>query len=117
MPIHGIYSDSNYIKIWEQDVLDQFCLNWYLQHKKDFAGFKTEEDFLKTYGNIDWYTLIKNDANPAQKSFIGKLEKDKQFIKAVILANLARYKWYKQGYFKVFNSLDPVMQNMTFVMN
>jgi hypothetical protein len=72
---------------------------------------------LKTYGNLDWYTLFKNDANPAQKRFISKLEKDKQFIKATILANLARYKWYKQGYYKVFNSLDPVMQNMTFVMN
>ncbi|MCE2844683.1 MAG: S41 family peptidase [Sediminibacterium sp.] len=117
MPIHGIYSDSNYIKIWEQDVLDQFCLNWYLQHKKDFAGFKTEEDFLKTYGKLDWYTLFKNDANTAQKRFISKLEKDKQFINAIILANLARYKWYKQGYFKVFNSFDPVMQNMIFIMN
>jgi carboxyl-terminal processing protease len=117
MPIHTIYSDSNYIKIWEQDVMDQFCLNWYLQHKTDFAAFKTEEDLLKTYGNLDWYTLFKNDANPAQKAYISKLEKDKQFIKATILANLARYKWYKQGYFKVLNRLDPVMQKMTFVMN
>ena len=117
MPTHTIYMDSNYIKIWQENLVNQFCLNWYLQHKKDFATFKTEEDFLKTYGNLDWYTLFKNDANPAQKRFISKLEKDKQFIKATILANLARYKWYKQGYYKVFNSLDPVMQNMTFVMN
>ena len=117
MPTHAIYMDSNYIKVWQENLVNQFCLNWYLQHKKDFAAFKTEEDFLKTYGNLDWYTLFKNDANPAQKRFISKLEKDKQFIKATILANLARYKWYKQGYYKVFNSLDPVMQNMTFVMN
>jgi hypothetical protein len=61
--------------------------------------------------------MFKNDANPAQKAYISKLEKDKQFIKATILANLARYKWYKQGYFKVLNRLDPVMQKMTFVMN
>ena len=77
----------------------------------------TEEDFLKAYSNVDWYTLFKNDANPVQKVFISKLEKDKQFIKATILANLARYKWYKQGYFKVLNRLDPVMQSISFVMN
>ena len=112
-----IYIDSNYQEIWRQNLINQFCLNWYLAHSKDFNAYKSEDDFLKAYANTDLWSSLKSFANPAQKVLLNQLDKNKTFIQNTILANIARFKWYKQGYFKVLNSSDPIFKNMTFVMN
>ena len=114
---NSIYVDSNYQQIWQQNLINQFSLNWYMSHSNDFKQFKSETDFLKAYSNIDLWSAIKSYANPSQRVLLNRLDKNKTFIQNTILANIARFKWYKQGYYKVLNSNDPIFKNMTFVMN
>lgn len=114
---HLVYVDSNYQQIWQQNLINQFSLNWYMSHSNDFKQFKSETDFLKAYANIDLWSALKSYANPSQRILLNQLDKNKTFIQNTVLANIARFKWYKQGYYKVLNSKDPIFKNMTFVMN
>ena len=116
VPVNNIYLDSNYQKVWQENLINDFCLNWYLNNKKAYNALTSEEAFLKAYANFDWWTALKKQANPTQQVLINKLEKKQAYINATILANIARFKWYKQGYYKVYNSLDPSFQNMSFVI-
>lgn len=116
MPSNAIYLDSNYQSIWQQNLINTFSLNWYLTHVNDFKQFKTEEAFLKAYANNDLWEALKIYANPSQKIQLAKLENHKAYIHGILLANIARYKWYKNGYYKVLNSIEPAFQNMTFVI-
>ncbi len=88
-----------------------------MSHSNDFKQFKSETDFLKAYANIDLWSALKSYANPSQRILLNQLDKNKTFIQNTVLANIARFKWYKQGYYKVLNSKDPIFKNMTFVMN
>jgi carboxyl-terminal processing protease len=113
--VNNIYLDSNYQKVLQENLINDFCLNWYLNNKKVYNALNSEEAFLKTYANYDWWTAFKKQSNPTQQALINKLDNKQAYIKAIILANIARYKWYKQGYYKVYNIMDPSFQNMSFV--
>jgi carboxyl-terminal processing protease len=114
---NSIYIDSNYQAIWQQNLVNQFCLNWYMSHVNELGKYKTELDFVKAYTKTDFWLALKKYANPSQQILLNKLESQKAFIQTTLLANIARFKWYKQGYYRVLNIADPSFQNMTFVMN
>ena len=88
-----------------------------MSHVNELGKYKTELDFVKAYTKTDFWLALKKYANPSQQILLNKLESQKAFIQTTLLANIARFKWYKQGYYRVLNIADPSFQNMTFVMN
>jgi carboxyl-terminal processing protease len=109
---NDIILDSSYIKIWEQNLLNDFILHWYLKNLNSFSTYKNTNEFLYAYKKFDlWNELVKY-ANPAQKTILKSLEKNKEYINNQLLALLARTKWYKQGYYEVQNALNPQINQL-----
>ncbi len=108
----NIIVDSAYNKIWEQNLLNDFILHWYLKDQSRMNSFKNTSDFLKTYNNVDLWNELLKYATPAQKSTLKTMEKNKGYISNQLLALLARMHWYKQGYFEVQNALNPQLPLM-----
>ena len=108
----SIIVDSSFRTIWEQNLLNDFVLHWYVKEQEKMNGFKNTTEYLNAYKQIDlWNELVKY-ANPMQKNTLKSLEKNKVYIQNQLLALLARMQWYKQGYFQVQNTLDPQVAQM-----
>jgi carboxyl-terminal processing protease len=99
--------DTSFKVLWEDGLLNDFILHWYVQNKKMMNAQKSPTDFLKQTEQYNFYSALYNYANPVQKSKLKALEKNKLFIQNQILALVARTHWYKQGYIEVQNALDP----------
>lgn len=99
--------DTSFKVLWEDGLLNDFILHWYVQNKKMMNAQKSPTNFLKQTEQYNFYSTLYNYANPVQKSKLKALEKNKPFIQNQILALVARTHWYKQGYIEVQNALDP----------
>jgi len=110
--LHAPYLDSNFQQLVQQNLINDFSFRWYLQHAKTFAAFESTKVFLKEYEKVDIWTALNTYATPGQRILLAKLADQKKYIQKLILANLARVKWYKQGYYEVMNSLDPQFELM-----
>lgn len=108
----GILVDSAYNKVWEQNILNDFVLHWYLQDLKRIAGFKSIAAYLSAYQQVDLWKELNIYASPSQKNLLKLVAKNKGYIQNQLLAMLARMQWYKQGYFEVQNALNPQLQEM-----
>ncbi len=102
----GIIVDSAYRNMWEQNLMNDFILHWYVKEQNKMKAFKNTNEYLDTYQHVDLWKALVDYANPAQKANLKLLEKNKGYIQNQLLALLARMQWYKQGYFEVQNKLD-----------
>ncbi len=109
---NSIIMDSAYHKIWEQNLINEFVLQWYLKNKTSINAFKNTTHFLTAYKQLNLWNALNNFASATQKSNLKLLEKNKITIENQIMAYIARMKWYKQGYYEVQNALDPQLQDM-----
>jgi carboxyl-terminal processing protease len=108
----GMIVDSPYRIIWEQNLLNDFVLHWYIKEQSTLKTFKNTKDFLNAYQKVDLWKELVAYANPSQKTTLKSLEKNKFHIQNQLLALIARMQWYKQGYFEVQNALDPKISEM-----
>jgi carboxyl-terminal processing protease len=108
----GITYDSNYSVIWDQNLLNDFVLHWYIKEQGNFNAFKNTNDYLLAYKKIDLWTALNAYANPAQKIALKSLYKHKLYIQNQLLAQIARMHWYKQGYYEVQNALNPKLDEL-----
>ena len=108
----GIIYDSTFSVIWDQNLLNDFVLHWYVKEQANFSTYKNTSDFLEAYKKIDLWTALSAYANPAQKIALKPLEKNKQQIQNQLRALIARMHWYKQGYYEVQNALNPKLSEL-----
>jgi carboxyl-terminal processing protease len=108
----GIIYDSTYSVIWDQNLLNDFVLHWYLKEQVNFKKYKNTSEYLAAYNKIDLWTALSVYANPVQKIALKQLEKNKQQIQNQLLAQIARMHWYKQGYYEVQNALNPKLSEL-----
>lgn len=108
----GVILDSSYNVIWEQNLLNDFVLHWYVKEQTNFNAFKNTNEYLMAYKTIDLWTALTAFANPAQKIVLKSLAKNKQPIQNQLLARIARMHWYKQGYYEVQNALNPKLNEL-----
>jgi carboxyl-terminal processing protease len=108
----SIIVDSAYRSIWEQNLLNDFVLHYYIKEQNSIKAFKNTTEFLNVYQKVDVWKALVDYANPSQKQLLASLVKNKMYIQNQLLAMLARMQWYKQGYYEVQNKLDPQVANM-----
>ncbi len=108
----GITYDSTHSVIWDQNLLNDFVLHWYIKEQGNFNAYKNTNDYLLAYKNIDLWTALNAYANPTQKIALNSLDKYKLYIQNQLLAQIARMHWYKQGYYEVQNALNPKLEEL-----
>jgi len=108
----GVILDSSYNIIWEQNLLNDFVLHWYVNEQANFNSFKNTKEYLNTYQKTDLWAALSAYASPSQKIALKSVEKNKQHIQNQLLARIARMHWYKQGYYEVQNALNPKLDEI-----
>jgi len=108
----SFFMDTSFKVLWEQGLLNDFVLHWYVQNKNRMDRQKNPNAFLKETSSTDFFEALYVYANPAQKIKLKMLEKNKLIVQHQILAFIARTHWYKQGYYEVQNTLDPTFKQM-----
>ena len=103
----SIILDTAYRNIWEQNLLNDFVLHYYIKEQNTLKAFKNTTAFLNGYQKVDLWKALVEFANPTQKKSLASLVNHKMYIQNQLLAMLARMQWYKQGYYEVQNTLDP----------
>jgi carboxyl-terminal processing protease len=108
----SIQMDTNYKVLWEDGLLNDFVLHWYVQNNKMMEAQKNPIAFLKQTASYNYWGALYNYASPVQKNKLKALEKNKGFVENQIRALVARTHWYKQGFIEVQNALDPNFKQM-----
>jgi len=101
-----IILDSAYSKILDENLMNDFVLQWYVKEQNNLKSFKNTTEFIKSYQKVDTWNALYQYASPSQKNNLKSLEKNKIYIQNRLLALMARMQWYKQGYYEALNSLD-----------
>jgi carboxyl-terminal processing protease len=101
------YLDSNFQQLMQQNLINDFSFRWYLQHKKELDSFTSVQAYIKANEKVDIWSALNNYASAEQKKMLSMVSSHKLYIRSLMLANMARFKWYKQGYYEVLNALDP----------
>ena len=101
-----IILDSAYSKLLDENLMNDFVLQWYVKEQNNLKSFKNATEFIKSYQKVDTWNALYQYASPSQKNNLKSLEKNKIYIQNRLLALMARMQWYKQGYYEALNSLD-----------
>ncbi|MEY4279584.1 MAG: hypothetical protein RL377_1588 [Bacteroidota bacterium] len=104
--------DSNYNTLWEQNLFNDFILNWYMKNQQQMKSYKNTTAYMEAYQKVDLWKELIAFANPSQKAKLAQLEKNKGAIQNQLMALLARMQWYKQGYYEVQNGLNSKLPLM-----
>jgi len=109
---NAILMDTSFKVLWEEGLMNDFILHWYVQNRILMNTFKNSTAFLNQTASINFWAAFLNYASPKQQLKLKTLEKNKFFVQNQILALVARTHWYKQGYIEVQNALDPSFKQM-----
>ena len=109
---NAILMDTSFKVLWEEGLMNDFILHWYVQNRTMMNTFKNPNAFLNQTASINFWAALVNYAGPKQQLKLKTLEKNKLFIQNQILALVARTHWYKQGYIEVQNALDPSFKQL-----
>lgn len=108
----NVFMDTSFAVLWEKSLLNDFVFQWYLKNKAAMNSIVSPTEFLKQYQGYDYWKALNEFANSQQKQSLKAIEKNKALVQRQILALVARTKWYKQGYYEVQNSMDPLFATM-----
>jgi carboxyl-terminal processing protease len=108
----AILMDTSFNVLWEEGLMNDFILHWYVQNRALMNTFKNSTAFLYQTASINFWAALVNYAGPKQQLKLKTLEKNKLLVQNQILALVARTHWYKQGYIEVQNALDPSFKQM-----
>jgi len=109
---NGLLMDTSFKVLWEDGLLNDFVLHWYVQNKKMMEAQQNPIAFLKQTEQYNYWGALYNYANSAQKNKLKGLEKSKLMVQNQIRGLIARTQWYKQGLIEVQNALDPNFKQM-----
>ncbi len=109
---NSLLMDTSFKVLWEEGLLNDFVLHWYMQNKKMMEAQQNPIAFLKQTEQFNYWGALYNYANSAQKNKLKALENNKLFVQNQIRSLIARTQWYKQGLIEVQNALDPNFKQM-----
>lgn len=111
VPYDTLTYDKNLMKLLMTGKLNEFVYRNYLQHQKEFDGYKSASEFNKNY-TVEEKTFEKLIEMAAKDSIQLTLKNstDKAQISRQIKALTARQIWRSEGFFEVSNIYDEVMK-------
>jgi carboxyl-terminal processing protease len=108
----NLYIDSNYIKLYDHNLISETAFRYYLQNKEQIDAIPTVDAFVQYFNSKDVWSYLNQSADANQKGILSKLQPNKVWIQNQMIALIARSRWYKQGYYQVLNQLNPNFSQM-----
>lgn len=112
MPDYFIPSDTSqtssyYRQLFSKNVIREFALQYYTEHKNEFSVMKLE-DYVKNYQVSE--AMLKQMIEKAEKEGLkyndAEFNRSKKMIQGFLKATIARSAWNREGYFPVINQYD-----------
>jgi carboxyl-terminal processing protease len=106
VPSNALYADSNYAKLFVEGTVNEFILQYYLQSQNAFNQYKSVQAFVSAYSKQDLTKDLDQYMRLTNKVGLPKSMMQNSLLQQQLVANLARCKWYKQGYYEAINFMD-----------
>ena len=106
VPANALYADSNYAKLFLQGTVSEFVLQFYLNAPNSFNQFKSVQAFVTAYTKQDLTKALDQYMRLSQRGGLPVSMLQNPLLQQQLIANLARCKWYKQGYYEAINLTD-----------
>ena len=104
--------DSSFAFMGNQNYLNEFVFRFYRSHLTEIQKMKNPKEVINAYqkeSTFQSFVQFLQSRSHLKKNFSPDQQK---FLTQQILASLARMKWYKNGYFEVYNHMDPAFAKM-----
>ncbi len=110
VPIDTSLYTRSVTRLYLEGRFNNFIYNYYINNPSKFDRFKTPSEMAKNFTNMSepWNQLVEY----AKKDsiFLDRIpERDKKNIQERMRAYMARLKWRTQGFYEVYNQVDPVV--------
>jgi carboxyl-terminal processing protease len=113
IPTNGVYKDTNYTALIVSGALNEFVLQYYLKNQTALNKYKSVKAFTTDYSKQDFTKAFDQYLRSTNRSGLPANLRSNVLVQNQLIAMLARYKWYKQGYTEAMNLMD---QNFTAVI-
>lgn len=107
LPTNTLHVDSNTALLLASAFLNDFVLYYYRKEQANIASMQSVKELIFQYASKNLWNEMLQYASPLQKQPLLKMEANKKWLETNAIASLARFKWYKTGYYEALNQLDP----------
>jgi carboxyl-terminal processing protease len=97
-------------RLYLEGRFNNFIYKYYISHPQKFNQFKSPFELSRNYTDMSepWEQLVLFALKDS--IYLDRIpERDKQNIKERMKAYMARLKWRSQGYYEVYNQVDPMI--------
>ena len=108
----NIIWDSSFTLMGDHNYLNEFVFQFYQSHLIEIQKMKNPKEVIDAYqkaNTLQSFMQFLESRTHLKKTFSTEQQR---YLTQQILASLARMKWYKNGYFEVYNQLDPAFAKM-----
>ncbi|MFN8236954.1 MAG: S41 family peptidase [Chitinophagales bacterium] len=98
-------------EVFGQNLLQEFCYNYYTEHKTDFNAFANIDAFKNNFTiNNDLYGIFVSYclSHGANKETVSYAEKSRNYLSNKIKAYIAKQRWKSDGFYSI-SALDDKM--------
>jgi carboxyl-terminal processing protease len=106
IPTNGMYKDTNYTALLVDGSLNEFVLQYYLKNQSALNKYKSVKAFIADYSKQDLTKVFDQYLRSTNRSGLSAPLINNALVQNQLIAMLARYKWYKQGYTEALNLMD-----------
>jgi len=106
IPSNAMYADTNFAKLFLQGTINEFVLQYYLNTQNSFNQYKSVQALVSAYNKQDLTKALDQYMRRTQNAGLPGSMLQNPLLQQQIVANLARCKWYKQGYYEAINLTD-----------
>lgn len=119
IPFDTTSLDGVQAALFRQNTFYDFTYEYYVHHKNDFSRYSSPEDFNTRFSISDQLLQdFRRFALQDSVANIGRMTpKDEVEIKNRMKSLFARQLWRTEGYYRVSNSYDPMMEKAIEVLN
>lgn len=110
VPIDSSLYTKSVTRLYLEGRFNNFIYKYYISHPEKFNQFKTPSELARNYTDMSepWEQLVLFALKDS--IYLERIpERDKNNIKERMKAYMARLKWRSQGYYEVYNQVDPMI--------
>jgi carboxyl-terminal processing protease len=109
--VDSMFFNKRLIPLFTSGTINNAAYNYYVSRKTYFEGFKEPKAMLASFtvGDAEW-RVLEAEATKQNIKWQALDNNEKLFITNRFKALIFRQKWHSEGYFKVLNETDPIVQ-------